>query len=400
MSSVFYKSVLDLEFRSNRCYDLVPFDRLSTAYREAYADLQKDPDFFGILLPKNHTSLGVKSACRNVASLFYSLQEAGPLPHDVKSALKKTGEGSVRELVLDGILEMKWNGAFLSGADAHPFICESTLSVSAKDPLAELSIAALTYAQNLEINEAVSLSARLYFYNRMPVTPEWKAMFSSTDSILRHVTPSGGVNQDVLEKHWAKVSKRPSHDGWMVWQSRQKRASLSESTGTYKLYLSPHCEFLQEAFSAMVDVLTEVKVPIFKIGSDVYGMLRPDKMVAYFTNYEELQETAHKIGQKLQGCPAHGVPFTSNLAGDGLLSWGVDPPKEHQQVLGWQERQSWRLWLTNRLATYLLLAKTAHSGHLEPWQFALDRLRMDGVDTENWRPLQTIWEKGWSREEE
>ncbi|MGQ0437738.1 hypothetical protein ACT4UT_05655 [Bacillus sp. B-TM1] len=77
--------------------------------------------------------------------------------------MEKTGEGSLRELVLDGILEMKWNGAFLSGADAHPFICESTLSVSAMDPLAKLSIAALTYAQNLEINEAASLSARLYF---------------------------------------------------------------------------------------------------------------------------------------------------------------------------------------------------------------------------------------------
>ncbi|MGQ7094339.1 hypothetical protein ACUOBA_38005, partial [Escherichia coli] len=141
----------------------------------------------------------------------------------------------------------------------------------------------------------------------------WKAMFSSTDSILRHVTPSGGVNQDVLEKHWAKVSERPSHEGWMVWRSRQKRASLSESTGTYKLYLSPHCEFLQEAFSAMLDVLTEVKVPIFKIGSDVYGMLRPDKMVAYFTNYEELQETAHKIGCERN--PMSGAPlqFLSNL---------------------------------------------------------------------------------------
>jgi hypothetical protein len=29
---------------------------------------------------------------------------------------------------------------------------------------------------------------------------------------------------------------------------------------------------------------------------------------------------------------------------------------------------------------------------MEPWQFALERLRLDGVDTATWTPVETIWQ--------
>ena len=93
-----------------------------------------------------------------------------------------------------------------------------------------------------------------------------------------------------------------------------------------------------------------------------------------------------KLGKELDGCPAHGVPFTAEISGEGLLSWGVDPP-ESKQMLSWQPQESWRLWLTNRLANALLTARRANSASgPEPWRYALERLGLEGIDTESWTP--------------
>jgi hypothetical protein len=126
----------------------------------------------------------------------------------------------------------------------------------------------------------------------------------------------------------------------------------------------------------------------FKIGKGAQGLLRPDKMVAYFSSYEDLAETAKQLEQEMARCPAQGVPFTAELGGDGLLSWGVDPPAE-EQVLPWLERESWRLWVTNRLAVALIDTSNGNTAKLEPWQFALRRLQLEGVDTHTWTPAGT-----------
>jgi hypothetical protein len=102
--------------------------------------------------------------------------------------------------------------------------------------------------------------------------------------------------------------------------------------------------------------------------------------------------------QKLSGCPLHGVPFTAELAGGGLLSWGIDPPAEKQTV-PWLERESWRLWVANRLASALLLAKTSTKADIQPWRFALERLRLEGVDTQTWAPSRMLaWAESGSGE--
>ncbi len=126
-------------------------------------------------------------------------------------------------------------------------------------------------------------------------------------------------------------------------------------------------------------------------------MLRPDKMVAYFSSYEDLMGTAEKLKEELAGCAGQGVPFTAELAGDGLLSWGVDPPAE-EHGLPWLGRESWRLWVTNRLAVALIAASTGGSANLEPWQFALRRLQLEGVDTRLWTPAGTDWKRSFGAE--
>ena len=95
----------------------------------------------------------------------------------------------------------------------------------------------------------------------------------------------------------------------------------------------------------------------FKIGDDAGGLLRPDKMVAYFGAREELDDVGAALRARLAGCPAHGVPFTAGLGDDGLLSWGLDPP-ESERALSWLGRESWRLWLAAKLGAAIAFAKT------------------------------------------
>jgi hypothetical protein len=148
---------------------------------------------------------------------------------------------------------------------------------------------------------------------------------------------------------------------------------------------------LAEGFGEILEALSASRARQFKIGSDAAGLLRPDKIVAYFPDFERLSEAASRIGGRLSGLPPHGVPFTAGIAGDGLLSWGADPPAaERSPLVG--DWESWRLWLTNRLAVALVAARS--EGVAEPWRFALDRVRLEGVDTETWTPGALLWRRG------
>jgi hypothetical protein len=391
MQNISLKNIEAATFRANPNYELVLFDRLPLEQQEVLGSLQNDPDFYGILRSRQPSGLGIKSVCRDTALLYLTLQQAGQLPAYVKTMFGNECNQAIAELVLDGILEIEQNGTFVAGADAFGLIYGEDSSATAPGKVARLSIEALKYVQALEINDSLKLSARLYLYNRLPLSPRWKRMFPTPEAVAEHLgVQVGGANRPLLEKHWSRVPLAPPNDWWLMWRSRQARSESRKKTCTYKLYISPSCEFVRDAFQATTTVLSELQALCFKIGKDVYGMLRPDKLVAYFASFEELQEAANRLRLELEGCPAHGVPFTSEITNDGLLSWGMDPPGQQPLPL-WQEHESWRLWVTNRLATAMLMAKAAGSKTVEPWQFALERLRLEGVDTESWTPAQTIW---------
>ena len=119
------------------------------------------------------------------------------------------------------------------------------------------------------------------------------------------------------------------------------------------------------------------------------GLLRPDKLVCYFRSREQMKDAAGLLHDLLDGMPAQGVPFTAELAGEGLLSWGVDPAAG-SQAFGWLGQESWRVWVTNQLAASILASRAQPDSGVPTWRFALDRLRFEGVDTDTWSPREDV----------
>ena len=379
--------------RANPTYELVLFDRLPFEQQQLLNGIQNDPDFYGILRPRQPSRLGTKSVDQATALLFLTLQEPNRLPAYVKASFGAEAHESVAALVLDGILEIERDGWFVSGVDAYGLIYGQQASTVARGTIARLSLEAIQYAQALGIEDSMKLSARMYFYNRLPVSPRWRRLLPSSEAVFAHLgIAAGGPARPTLDRHWAAVPLAPPNDGWSMWRLRSRNGKSNKARLAYKLYISPAGQRLDEVFQAALATLTEFRAPCFKIGNDVFGLFRPDKFVVYFEDYETLMAVADQLARQLAGCPAQGVPFSAGITEDGLLSWGMDPPQPKNAIL-WQERESWRLWVTNRLAVALLAAKTAETTAMAPWQFALERLRLEGVDTETWTPVDTIWQE-------
>jgi hypothetical protein len=381
-------SFADRAFRANPLYELALFDRLGPEERHALEDLRKDPDFYGVLRPRaGAPPLGVKAVDRETALLFLTLREPGPLPSYVGAVLGRDAERTVRRLVADGVLEVEGEaGSFVTGAAAFAATGEARPGAGR---LAELSVAALRYGQALGFDDPLRLSFRLYGYNRRPLTPRWQRLLPSAAAVQEHLGIAlRGANRRLLDGSWAPSV---ASEAWLSWRSRSAEPASSARGETYKLYVSPAPEALAESFGAVLEALAAARAPQFKIGAGAAGLLRADKIVAYFPSFERLAEAADRIASKLSGVPAQGVPFTSEIAGAGLLSWGVDPSSER---IGSSGRESWRLWLTHRLARALVSAATSGAEGAEPWRFALERLRLEGVDTDSWTPGARFWKEG------
>ena len=392
-------NIAEFTFCANPKYELVLLDQLPAEQREVLKELQNDPNFYGILRPREKSGLGVKSVSRDTALLFLTLQRPGKLPGYMRATLGEQCSREAARLVLDGVLAVERNGKFVSGPDAAVVVTDEPAADSDDAFVPEgflelLSIEALRYGQSLRLDDAMALSGRLYGFNRLPLSPYWKRTLRDIDAVEDFLGMRTAMTRGMLEGEWLRVQPPAGNDGWLAWQSRRALAASRSGDGGVqcKLYISPRPECLPEFFPAILAALTQTNVKHFKVGKDAAGLLRPDKLVAYFCSHEDLMETAQRIKEALTRCMAHGVPFTAGLSEDGLLSWGTDPPAQGQ-VLPWLGIESWRLWVTNRLAVAMIAGASADTREIEPWQFALRRLQFEGVDTRSWIPAVTSWKK-------
>lgn len=372
-----------IRFRSSPRVELRHLGDLAAEQREKFAELESDPDFYGLFVPKPPLTMNVKSVGVQTAELFRALTTPAPLD----DALLRDGE--MIDLVLDGIFEIEHGAHFVSGADAFSVVCSPSADAPPHDAAARLSREALLHAQDLVTADPSTLGDALYLYNRIPLTPFWRSRFSSADAILAHIGADRGSLRALLEREWiAGAGGR----GWLHWSSRASLPYDADAV-TWKLYVSMRPERIRDAFEVVVRVLAGFPGVPFKIGDSAAGMLRPDKLVTYFRSREELAAAADVFRRELAGCEAQGVPFSAGLDDTGLLSWGVDPP-DTDRALQWLGRDSWRTWVVRRLASALAMGKAAqHDGAVEPWRFALERARRHGIDVDTWTPSATLWSR-------
>jgi hypothetical protein len=385
-------SVVDrATFRANPAYDLVLLDRLAPAERELLADAEGEGDLYGVLRPRPGSSLEPRTASSETALLFMTLAEPGPLPAYVVARLGDELDRTIARLVLDGVLELEHEGEYVCGARAADLLL-GVRSAGGRGRIAELSVAALRYGQALGDLPEPLLAARLYLYGRRPVSAALRSRVADGAALDAYLgLAPGGSARAALEAGWQESPPSAEERAyWRHWRPRRTRGASEPGGVSYKLYVSPATDALETAIGAIASSLAGARgVAAFKVGSDLHGICRPDKLVVYFGRLEDLQEGAALLRDRLDGCPAHGVPFTAAVTQDGLLSWGADPPVRSSS--NGAESGSWRMWVTERLAEYLTLARKTRGSGLEPWQFALERLRLAGIDTDTWIPASGMW---------
>jgi hypothetical protein len=359
------------------------FDRLDAAEREILVGLRRDPDFYGILrLRAASESRSVKSVDRESALLFLSLSEPSPLPGYARDTLGAQAGSTLARLVADHVLEVELEGGFASGIDALQSL-EPKASAGPKGRLASLACEAVRFASEFPSEAPAKLTSLIYGYNRLPLTPRWQRTFQDTAAHARYLgLQPGGEAAAIVARTWASQTVSPH---WIFWSGRGNTVT-ARATGTYKLYISPTPEALSgDGFSQVAAALRATRAATFKVGTGAAGLLRPDKTVAYFSDFESLAEAGQRIGERLAGMPVHGVPLTAEAAGNGLVSWGLDPPPDFGRP---PAAESWRGWVARRLASFIISARTTNR---DAWRYAIARLELEGVDPETWSPAADVF---------
>jgi hypothetical protein len=245
-----------------------------------------------------------------------------------------------------------------------------------------LSEAALLYAASLGVHRPNDLAVRLYLYNRCPLSARLRRSFPDAESVAAELVRHWVDITRSLEQHWIEHYPAPGFGGWRMWARSRRRRPMSRVT--HKMYVSADLEHTSVAFCELVALLTDTAAPALKVARDLGYLVRPDKLIAYFDDPVEMRQVAARLGDRLSGVTAQGVPFTSFLEPSGLLSWGMDPPDEI-------ESSSWRGWLCRELAHAMVTAETADPrGRIYA---ALEHVCQLGVDTRSWEPVNNIWQR-------
>jgi hypothetical protein len=239
--------------------------------------------------------------------------------------------------------------------------------------ISRLSMAALQYVEAFESDDQDFMAERFYAYNTFPATRAWGARLASRPDTAAYI---GIARHPVLRREWVPVNLRS--DSWFAWRRRFEVGSAAAPR--FKLYVSPHHNDVPDVFASIAHVFTEEGAVTFKVGNNLSGLLRPDKMVGFFADFAALVRAAGALGERVACAKAHGVPFSCQLDGAGLLSWGLDPLQSEGASDGLPS--SWRLWLSARLAALFLEARKLGIGDVT--NYALEHLSADGVDVHSW----------------
>lgn len=361
-------------FRANPDLELVLLDRLEPSARDL-VDATSSSEVYGIFRERA-TGHPLQVVDQDVALLFYTLQVPGPIPGYARRAMSDFS--AIVDLVLDGVLEVESTNGFVHGPEALLILTSRRTVPVVTTRLGRLSAEALQYGAAIADGGFAQVAARLYCFNSEPYSAHWAKRFQSPSEVERYLGIGVGATPwSSLDVRWRRI-RQPDSAGWNIWQALDQPSTATELR--FKLYVSPTAAAAPEVLGTTVGLLDRLQCPAFKIGEGLRGLLRPDLFVAYFKSMDDLNRIATELASELTGCPVKGVPFTAELGLDGLLSWAKDPPSG----LFARPNGSWRAWIVARLAGDLVLANSTESSDLEPWNFALHRLALAGIDISSW----------------
>jgi hypothetical protein len=252
----------------------------------------------------------------------------------------------------------------LSGAEPSP--TSDSQDAAGSGRIAELSRSAVRYGESLVALPEATLALRIYDFGRRPLTAGLRRRLPDPDAVMAFVESSCGP---ALQRDWHQLPDTPH---WRRWAAVGTSGRIAG-----KLYVSVAPETLPEAVASVAALARGSNIVAFKVAADAAGISRPDRLVVYVSASEDLRSLGALLRGRLAGFPADGVPFTGALTPDGMVSWAVDRPSG----------ESWRQWLTARLARYLRAG--VHEGSPSCGSVALKRLALDGVDTVFWTPVTT-----------
>jgi hypothetical protein len=358
-----------LRLRANPAYRAVAWNRLPP---EAGGNLARTADSFGVLLPVEGWDLPPIAIDHDTALLFFSLVDPGPAPkfayagHDASAVLHR--------LIFDSVLQLEHGNTFISGPEAWAQL--GIQHIGRDDALMKVSMEALACAAALPLMDPATLARKLYTYNTRPTTGVLRRRWSDKAACLAllGLAPESET-RNTIARLWSSIDGDSS---WLVFQRHRRRERVIQLC---KLYIGLTFEEIAEGLKVIAETLSRHDTLQFKVGADLDGLLRPDKFVAYFPGKDALLAAAQDLLPIVAGRKVHIVPFTAGITPSGALSWGMDP-----QNTWFGDRVSWRQWICEKLASGLIAARNSNSECIAPSQFALERLRLDGVDADTFMP--------------
>ncbi|WP_404390889.1 hypothetical protein [Humibacillus xanthopallidus] len=161
---------------------------------------------------------------------------------------------------------------------------------------------------------------------------------------------------------------------WHSWTA----TDADPTTLVHKIYVSPTVRDVATTLGVILTHAPLLGVPAWKVGADLAGLHRPDKIVLYLASADRADRVASAFALALGGFAAQGVPFTGQVGATGIVSRGRD-------VAG----TSWRADVCRMVADSLCATRVTlglQASAADVADEALAQLAAHGLDVETWHP--------------
>lgn len=366
--------LLDQTFRLSPRFLLVHAHKAPGYLRKAA------PGCYGLLIPAMAGDLVPKAVNEDVWRLLNTFRS----PRTARGAGLETPdhEQFVAKQLIDKVLEVYCESGFESGVKALRAASREK-DVAARSRIELLSRRAVELAYASGMNDPGLLAARLYCYNRAPLSLKWRERLPGQAAVFDFLRLR-------TDGSWLGMPRSISPIGSEYWHRWEVRGAprLSKRAPIYKVYLSPVIEDAGVVLHLALARLHGSGAGQLKVGRLAAGLLRPDKIVVYFAATKDAEAFARRLAAEAPE-RAHGVPFTSQVGATGMVSLGVDPP-ELKRASSDEDGGSWRSWVVHRIARAIVIVR--REAPVEPISGVFSAVRAAGIDTTRWLPASDHWD--------